>query len=60
MDQSDRVPSQITANRDSQKKILFHWVAPVCETRQTKLEYVLQWVSTSKAFMTIFKYTYEQ
>jgi hypothetical protein len=35
-------------------------MAPVCETRQITIEYVLQWVSTSKTLMTVFKYTYEQ
>ena len=47
MDQSDRFPFQITANDEIVKKNVFHWMAPVWETRQDKLEYVLQWVSTS-------------
>ena len=33
--------SHITANDEIVKKNVFHWMAPVCETRQIKLEYVL-------------------
>jgi hypothetical protein len=47
MAQDKSVLSQITANDEIVKEI-FHWMAPVCETRQITIEYVLQWVSTSK------------
>jgi hypothetical protein len=48
-------PSQITANMIVKKKKIFHWMAPVCETRQIKLENVLQWLVLHN-LMTIFKY----
>jgi hypothetical protein len=48
MDQDESLPSQITANMIVKEKRIFHWMTPVCETRQTKLESVLQWVSTSQ------------
>jgi hypothetical protein len=41
MDQSDKFPLQITAKDEIVKKNVFHWMAPVCETKQIKLEYVL-------------------
>jgi hypothetical protein len=37
MAQDKSVLSQITANDEIVKRI-FHWMAPVCETRQIKLE----------------------
>ena len=40
MAQDKGVLSQITANDEIVKEI-FHWMAPVCETKQIKLEYVL-------------------
>jgi hypothetical protein len=47
MDQGKDSLSQITAKDEIVKGDLPLMMAPVCETRQTKLEYVLQWVSTS-------------
>jgi hypothetical protein len=47
MDQDESFPSQITAKKDSQEEI-FHWMAPVCETRQMKLKVCAAVVSTSK------------
>jgi hypothetical protein len=43
MDQGKRFPFTDYCQKDSQEEI-FHWMAPVCETRQIKLEYVLQWL----------------
>jgi hypothetical protein len=41
MDQKKDSPSQITAKDEIVKKNVFHWMAPVCETKKIKLEYVL-------------------
>jgi hypothetical protein len=46
-DQDEGFLSQITAKEIVKKKI-FHWMAPVCETRQIKLKECAAVVSTSK------------
>jgi hypothetical protein len=40
--------SQITAKEIVKKKKIFHWMAPVCETRQIKLKECAAVVSTSQ------------
>jgi hypothetical protein len=47
-DQDDGFLSQITAKEIVKKKKIFHWMAPVCETRQIKLKECAAVVSTSQ------------
>jgi hypothetical protein len=44
----DRLPFTDYCQYDSQKKKIFHWKAPVCETRQIKLKECAAVVSTSQ------------
>jgi hypothetical protein len=47
-DQDDGFLPQITAQEIVKKKKIFHWMAPVCETKQMKLKECAAVVSTSK------------